>query len=172
MSNQKLSLSGLESDIWQICAVFIRRAEATVYLFKQYLNNLSLIGTVLIFLFYPWVLVCFLFDSLKTTIWDLEAYILLKKRFTYPFLSAAALFLWSLSSSSNGLGCYRVDVSEVPKFYSGDSALSFLKLVHTASPQSPLGLPSLATGHMSKCVLSSDIHSQLLTQTATWTTWF
>ena len=95
-----------------------------------------------------------------------------KKRFTYPFLSAAALFLWRLSSSSNGLGCYRVDVSEVPKFYSGESALSLLKLVQTESPQSPLGLPSLATGHMSKCVLSSDICSQLLTQTATWTTWF
>ena len=35
-----------------------------------------------------------------------------KKRFTYPFLSATALFIWRLSSTgSNGLGCCRVDVS-------------------------------------------------------------
>lgn len=111
MSNQKLSLSGLENDVWQICAVFTRKAEAMIYLFKQYLNNLSPIGIVLVFLFYPWVLVCSLSDSLKTAIWDLEAYNLLKKRFTYPFLSAAALFIWRLSSSSNGLGCCRDDVS-------------------------------------------------------------
>lgn len=112
MSNRKLSLSGLENDVWQICAVFTRKAEATIYLLKQYLNNLSPIGIVLVFLFYPWVLVCFLSDSLKTAIWDLKAYNLLKKRFTYPFLSATALFIWRLSSiGSNGLGCCRVDVS-------------------------------------------------------------
>ena len=106
MSNQKLSLSGLENDVWQTRAVFTRKAEAMIYLFKQYLNNLSPIGIVLVFLFYPWVLVCFLSVSLKTAIWDLD-----KKRFTYPFLLAAALFIWRLSSSSNGLGCCRVDVS-------------------------------------------------------------